>query len=236
MMRRNHCLERIRSYRIRRSVRCFTPHSRLTPRTIGTEPFQTCRCSCRYRSAVLADHTHARGRLAARREPPSRSGVSQGPRPKVRQHPGARWKRCPRRLVSGGDRPRKGEPLFVRCRYRQVAGSIRWEPVGRGSWQTASELTRPWADIRNLAALPDVIPYALRHCSIVRGIRPGLPIRLVAALHDPSVQMIEKHYARWIADGLEELAARAVVPLVPGQRTLLRTGSTLRASRQTWRS
>jgi hypothetical protein len=27
--------------------------------------------------------------------------------------------------------------------------------------------------------------------------------------------MIEKHYARWIADGLEELAARSVVPLVP---------------------
>jgi hypothetical protein len=60
-----------------------------------------------------------------------------------------------------------------------------------------------------------VIPYALRHSSIVRGIRQGLPIRLVAALHDTSIQMIEKHYARWIVDGLEELAARSVVPLVP---------------------
>ena len=65
------------------------------------------------------------------------------------------------------------------------------------------------------AKLPDAIPYSLRYSSIVRGIRANLPIRLVAALHDTSVPMIERHYGRWIADGLEELAARAVVPLVP---------------------
>lgn len=60
-----------------------------------------------------------------------------------------------------------------------------------------------------------VIPYALRHSSIVRGIRSNLPIRLVAALHDTSVQMIERHYTKWIVSGLDELAAAAVVPLVP---------------------
>ncbi|WP_348640705.1 hypothetical protein [Mesorhizobium sp. AA22] len=60
-----------------------------------------------------------------------------------------------------------------------------------------------------------MIPYGLRHSSIVRGIRANLPIRLVAALHDTSVQMIERHYGRWIVDGLEDLAAAAVVPLVP---------------------
>ena len=38
---------------------------------------------------------------------------------------------------------------------------------------------------------------------------------LVAALHDTSVAMIEKHYSHWIVDGLEEMAAAAVVPLVP---------------------
>ena len=54
--------------------------------------------------------------------------------------------------------------------------------------------------------MPDAIPYALRHSSIVRGIRAGLPIRLVAAVHDTSVQMIERHYSRWIVDGLDELA------------------------------
>jgi hypothetical protein len=29
--------------------------------------------------------------------------------------------------------------------------------------------------------------------------------------------MIERHYAKWIASGLDELAAKAVVPLVPDE-------------------
>ena len=105
--------------------------------------------------------------------------------------------------------------LLERWRWKQVAGGIRWERAGRGPWHSASELVRPWHDIRERAKLPDAIPYAMRHSSIMRGIRANLPIRLVAALHDTSVPMIERHYGRWIADGLEELAARAVVPLVP---------------------
>jgi integrase len=109
-------------------------------------------------------------------------------------------------------------PLLERWRYKQVtsgADGIKWERAGRGPWQSAAELARPWQAVRQRAAMPDVIPYALRHSSIVRGIKAGLPIRLVAALHDTSVQMIERHYSRWIVDGLDELAARAVVPLVP---------------------
>lgn len=58
-----------------------------------------------------------------------------------------------------------------------------------------------------------IVPYALRHSSIVRGIASGLPIRLVAAMHDTSVAMIEKHYSRWIVEGLEDFAARAIIPL-----------------------
>lgn len=104
--------------------------------------------------------------------------------------------------------------LLERWRNKQVAGTIRWERVARGSWQSASELIRPWAKIRARTELPNLIPYALRHSSIVRGIRANLPIRLVAALHDTSVVMIERHYGRHIADGLDELAARSVVPLL----------------------
>jgi len=58
------------------------------------------------------------------------------------------------------------------------------------------------------------VPYSLRHSSIVRGLLEGSPIRLVAALHDTSVEMIERHYSRWITEGLDEFAARAIVPLV----------------------
>lgn len=87
--------------------------------------------------------------------------------------------------------------------------------ASRGPWQTASELPLPWHDIRDRAAMPDVIPHALRHSSIVLCIRQGIPIRLVTAVHDTSVQMIERDYARWISDGLEELVARSIVPLIP---------------------
>jgi len=70
-----------------------------------------------------------------------------------------------------------------------------WATAGRVAWWTASELTGPsgaWKDIKTKAGMPTVIPYALRHSSIVRGIKANLPIRLVAALHDTSVAMISR--------------------------------------------
>lgn len=104
--------------------------------------------------------------------------------------------------------------LLERWRVQQI-GPAEWERTGRGPWVTSSELRRPWIAITEKAKMPGVIPYALRHSSIVRGIRANLPIRLVAAVHNTSVAMIERHYAKWIATGLEELVAQAVVPLVP---------------------
>ncbi|MCV0396758.1 MAG: tyrosine-type recombinase/integrase [Rhizobiaceae bacterium] len=105
-------------------------------------------------------------------------------------------------------------PLLERWRVRQVEAT-RWERVERGRWQSASELTRPWRRVRTRAGLPTAIPYALRHSSIVRGIRANLPIRLVAAAHDTSVGIVEKHYSRYIVSGLEAMLRAAVVPLVP---------------------
>jgi len=109
--------------------------------------------------------------------------------------------------------------LFERWRHKQRPGSIEWHRDGRGAWRTASEIVRSWSAIRQRVNMPELIPYALRHSSIVRGIRANLPIRLVAALHDTSVQMIERHYGKWIVDGLDDLAAQAVVPLVPEPNT-----------------
>jgi integrase len=103
-------------------------------------------------------------------------------------------------------------PLLERWHY--VHEGLRWKKDHRGAWGVAHEMTKVWKKVASAAELPDVIPYALRHSSIVRGIRVGLPIRLVAALHDTSVEMIERHYSRWITEGLDELAARAIVPLV----------------------
>jgi len=112
------------------------------------------------------------------------------------------------------DRPMNG-PLLQRWRYEQVRGGIRWVRCGRASWQSSSELVRPWRAVREHVDMPDAIPYALRRSSIVKGIRGNLPIRLVAALHDASTAMVERHYSKWIASGLEEMARAAIVPLVP---------------------
>jgi hypothetical protein len=49
----------------------------------------------------------------------------------------------------------------------------------------------------------------------LRGLRKGLPIQQVAKLHNTSVKMIERHYAKYIATALEDLARAAVVSLVP---------------------
>ena len=105
-------------------------------------------------------------------------------------------------------------PLLEHWRSIQIKATV-WKRDHRGPWLAASEITRPWKKIMAAAeSSKAVVPYALRHSSIVRGIRAGLPIRLVAALHDTSVVMIERHYARWITEGLDEMVARAVVPLL----------------------
>lgn len=105
------------------------------------------------------------------------------------------------------------EPLLERWRHKQVAPNT-WEKDRRGKWKTASELTRPWAEIiKRTNISEDTLPYALRHSSIVRGLRNRLPTRLVAALHDTSTAMIEKHYSAFVTDAMNDLAAQAVVAL-----------------------
>jgi integrase len=105
------------------------------------------------------------------------------------------------------------EPLLQRWISRQV-GPVEWERVERAPWSNASEMTRGWKKTLEKAGMPYVEPYALRHSSIVRGLRSGVPVRIVAALHDTSTAMIEKHYSAHILDMADELARRAVVPLV----------------------
>jgi integrase len=118
---------------------------------------------------------------------------------------------------------RKGsEILLERPRWKQV-GPVEWKLDGRAPWRSASELVRPWARIVAKAELDgELVPYCLRHSSIVRGLKAGLPLRLVAALHDTSSKMIEDHYSAHVVDALDELAARAVVPMVSDAPTPIR--------------
>lgn len=111
-------------------------------------------------------------------------------------------------------RRKAAEPLLERWRHKQT-GPATWMRDRRGAWKTASEMTRPWARIAGEAELAaDVVPYILRHSSIIRGLRAGLSVRLVADLHDTSAKMIEAHYSKWIADAETEMARRAIVTLI----------------------
>ena len=103
--------------------------------------------------------------------------------------------------------------LFERWTKVQEPGGIEWKKSERGPWQKG-QLTRPWDAIRELAGMPGVIAYALRHSSIVRALKAGLPIQHVAKMHNTSVEMIERHYAKYISSALEELARAAIKPLI----------------------
>ncbi len=63
--------------------------------------------------------------------------------------------------------------------------------------------------------------YALRHSSIVRQILHGVPVRVVAVLHDTSVAMIEKNYSKYLADHTDALARAALFDVTATKR---RTG------------
>lgn len=62
--------------------------------------------------------------------------------------------------------------------------------------------------------------YALRHSSIVRQILRGVPVRVVAVMHDTSVAMIEKNYSKFLADHSDAIARAALFEIgEPGDDT-----------------
>jgi integrase len=140
-----------------------------------------------------------------------------------------------RPLVAGR---RGNERLLLRWHHTQVEGDKAtgrlpaWVRTERRPWRTAAEMTRPWRAALTAAELPlELVPYALRHSAIVRGLRAGLPVRLVAAAHDTSIAMIEKHYAAFILDMSEDLLRRAAVPLAPAAPAEVRDLAAERAAR-----
>ncbi|WP_457940834.1 integrase [Mesorhizobium sp. 10J20-29] len=105
------------------------------------------------------------------------------------------------------------QPLLERWAYKR-AGPVKWERSARRPWGPAYEVDKVWADAASKAKLPaGTTMYAFRHSSIVRGLKAGLPVRLVAALHDTSSEMIEKHYSAYIVDATEELSRRVTLSI-----------------------
>ncbi|MCK1343895.1 site-specific integrase [Bradyrhizobium sp. CW11] len=56
-----------------------------------------------------------------------------------------------------------------------------------------------------------VTVYALRHSSIVRMLLQNIPIRLVASLHNTSVNMIERTYSKYITEHSDDISRRALL-------------------------
>ncbi|MGO3928153.1 tyrosine-type recombinase/integrase [Rhodopseudomonas pseudopalustris] len=112
------------------------------------------------------------------------------------------------------------EPLLRRWVMKRVGGAEGWTRDRRRPWGPAFEVRNMWEKtITAAGVLDDTIMYAFRHSSIVRGLIAGLPVRLVAALHDTSIRMIEEHYSAYIVDMTEDLARRHAISIV-GRPTL----------------
>jgi integrase len=56
-----------------------------------------------------------------------------------------------------------------------------------------------------------VTAYAFRHSAIVRDLLAGIPARVVAANHDTSLVMLEKHYSKWIAKHADAVVRGAML-------------------------
>ena len=103
--------------------------------------------------------------------------------------------------AAAGDRP-PDAPLLQR------PDGLAWQP-GRG------DHSRPFATALVAAGLPKVVPYALRHSSITRSLQRGLSPRLVADAHDTSVAILERNYAKYIADHSDTALRAAQIDLAP---------------------
>ena len=94
---------------------------------------------------------------------------------------------------------------------------------GGGAWRH-SDHRHPFARAVSRAGLDpaEVTIYALRHSSIVRQLLSNTPIRVVAALHDTSVVMIERTYSKFISDHSDVLARRALLDTTRREMTAAR--------------
>jgi hypothetical protein len=69
--------------------------------------------------------------------------------------------------------------------------------------------------VASIDADPEATMYSLRHSSIVRQLKHGIPIRITASLHDTSVRMIEAHYSAHISESSDDISRAALLQSDP---------------------
>jgi hypothetical protein len=83
------------------------------------------------------------------------------------------------------------------------------------AWQPSNnDHTRLYAQAAERAGVSGTF-YQLRHSSIVRSLLASVPVRVVAAMHDTSVVMIERTYSTFIADHSDAVARPALLSTAP---------------------
>jgi integrase len=113
------------------------------------------------------------------------------------------------------------EPLLMHWIHRQTGPAI-WERDRRERWTDASFMLREWRKAIDIAGVKYVKPYALRDSSIGRLLLKGIPVRIIAGLHDTSTAMIERHYSTLATNMGDELARQAIVSLTSAAPSPLR--------------
>jgi integrase len=112
----------------------------------------------------------------------------------------------------GKNRRIERRPIAISPR---LAGVLRQAATGRTArlFDPVPKIAERFRTVtKHLRLDPATTPYALRHSSIVRMLLASVPTRVVAAHHDTSVAMIEKHYARYIVgDPSDAMTRRTLI-------------------------
>jgi integrase len=113
----------------------------------------------------------------------------------------------------GRNRKIQRKPLPISPR---LAAVLRQAAAGRAPHARLFDRIRNLSErfriaTKHLSLDAETTPYALRHSSIVRMLLNGVPVRVVASHHDTSVEMIEKHYSRYITEVSDDLTRRTLL-------------------------
>lgn len=103
--------------------------------------------------------------------------------------------------------------LRVGAQGRPQSDPLLVKPSGE-AW-AKSDHARPFARaVKAIGEDPETVSsYALRHTHITAQLVAGLPVQLVAKLHDTSASQIEKHYAATIASHTDELVRASMIEM-----------------------
>jgi integrase len=120
-----------------------------------------------------------------------------------------------------GEKERQQVPVPITASLAALLDGLRRDqprdaPLLRkadGTRWLATNKSEQWTIFRDVAECakldPDEITcYALRHSSICRALLKGVPVSIVARLHDTSAREIEAHYAAYILDVAGDVLSR----------------------------